>query len=163
MNEPEVRNAVDDDDGCADQALAQVDVVTNEIVILDKVYFDYDKATIKKASYPVLEAVQRVLQAYPDLLKVEIQGHTDTRGSDEYNRKLSQARVDSVLEWLVSHGVERSRLVAKGYGESMLLVPSAQTEDEHAKNRRVQFVVVEKAAGGVEVRDAGQAEPTKPE
>ncbi len=163
MNEPEVRNAVDDDDGCADQALAQVDVVTNEIVILDKVYFDYDKATIKKASYPVLEAVQRVLQAYPDLLKVEIQGHTDTRGSDEYNRKLSQARVDSVLEWLVSHGVERSRLVAKGYGESMLLVPNAQTEDEHAKNRRVQFVVVEKAAGGVEVRDAGQAEPTKPE
>ena len=134
---------VDDDDGCPDEALARVDVERREIVILDKVYFDYDRASLQGASTPVLEAVLQVLRAYPDIAKVEIQGHTDSRGDAAYNLRLSQARVESVLEWLVARGIARERLVARGYGESQPIVADAHAEAEHATNRRVQFAILE--------------------
>ena len=153
-NEAEVRNGVDDDDGCPDEALAQVDLERKEIVILDKVYFDYDKASIKKSSYPVLEAVLQILNTYEELRKIEIQGHTDARGRDTYNEKLSQARVDSVMAWLTERGVSADRLVAKGYGESKLVVVDAKTEDDHAQNRRVQFSILDMGESDVEVIQA---------
>lgn len=160
MNEPETMNGLDDEDGCSEVVLARVDLEGRVIVLLDKVYFDYDKATIQPASFPLLQAVQRALATYPEILQVEIQGHTDARGQESYNQELSQARVDAVLEWLVKHGVERKRLVAKGYGESMPLVPDASTEAAYAQNRRVQFIVVRVAGDPLPVE--GAPEPLTP-
>ena len=161
MNDPETKNGVADADGCPDEALAEVR--GDEIVILDKVYFDLDKDSIKSASDPVLSAVVQVLKAYPSITKIEIQGHTDSRASDAYNLDLSSRRAAKVRQWLIDHGVDAGRLVSKGYGEGQPIVPGATTEEEHARNRRVQFIILEKSADAPEVKDVDQARPTKPE
>ena len=96
-----------------------------------------------------------MLAAYPNIAKVEIQGHTDEQGSTSYNQTLSQKRVESVRTWLVTHGIAEERLVAKGYGEANPIVPNARTEDEHQKNRRVQFVIVERSGPAPEAKSPG--------
>ncbi len=106
------------------------------------IYFDLNKATLKPEAEPALRDICTFLKENPNVL-VEIQGHTDTRGSDAYNLRLSQARAESVVEWLINNGcAERERLVAKGYGESMPVVKNATTEAEHALNRRVVVKVL---------------------
>jgi outer membrane protein OmpA-like peptidoglycan-associated protein len=160
-NQPEVKNGFEDEDGCPDEAKAEVR--DGSIVIIDQVYFDYDKASIKQASFPVLEAVLAILKQYPEIKLVEVQGHTDTRGNDEYNRDLSQRRVDSVRTWLIERGIDGARLVSKGYGETQPIVPNAKTDTEHATNRRVHFKILEEAAGGPRVQDANEARPTPEE
>ncbi|MCB9664984.1 MAG: OmpA family protein [Alphaproteobacteria bacterium] len=150
-NLPEVVNGVDDEDGCPDEALAELDVVKQEIRIKDQVYFDLGKSTVKKASYPVLDAVVAVLRTYPQIKLVEIGGHTDARGSEKTNLRLSQGRVDSVRAYLISQGIEDVRLTSVGYGESRLVIADAKTEDDHAQNRRVEFRVLEQDPIWVEV------------
>ena len=137
MNAAEVKNGVDDSDGCPDESLAAVK--GDEIVILDAVYFDYGKDSIQSRSFPVLDAVVKILSAYPSIKKIEVQGHTDSRGSDSFNLDLSTRRAASVLRYLTSHGVDAGRVVSKGYGETAPRVPGAVSEEEHAQNRRVQF------------------------
>ena len=154
MNAAEVVNGVDDDDGCPDEALAMIDTEKKEIVILDKVYFDYNRASIKPGSFPVLQAVHQILMAYPSITTIEVQGHTDTRGSDRYNKSLSQRRVDSVRTWLIDKGIEAGRLSAMGYGEEQPVVVDAQTEEDHARNRRVQFKILTQEGDEIEVIDA---------
>ena len=84
-------------------------------------------------------------------MKVELSAHTDSRGSDAYNDKLSQARAQSCVDYLVGKGVDKSRLVAKGYGEKQLIVSDAEIdkltsevvkEEEHQKNRRTEFKII---------------------
>ena len=161
--EKETLNGVDDHDGCADKALAQIDVEKQEIVILDKVYFDLDKATIKKASHDVLDAVVQVMSQFPAIESIEIQGHTDSRAPDDYNLDLSQRRAEAVLTYLVEHGIEAGRLAAKGYGETTPIVPNAEAEDDHAMNRRVQFKILKTSAGAPIVKEVEEAKPTAPE
>jgi outer membrane protein OmpA-like peptidoglycan-associated protein len=141
--QPETVNGVEDDDGCPDTALVElvVEDAVAEIRIFEKVYFDLAKATIKPTSYPVLNAVDEILVAYPNIRKVEIQGHTDTRGDDGYNLELSQNRANAVRTYLIDRGIAPDRLVAAGYGEQQLIDP-ATTEEAHAANRRVQFIVL---------------------
>ena len=81
---------------------------------------------------------------YEFITLVEVQGHTDIRGSDAHNLDLSQRRADAVVAYLVKKGVAAERLQSKGYGETKLL-DTAETEEAHAKNRRVQFIVLEKS------------------
>ncbi len=105
------------------------------------IYFDVDKATIKPESYPVLDEAAKILKENPSI-RVEIQGHTDSDGSDEYNQKLSEARAASVVNYFVmQHGIDSRRLVSKGYGES-LPVASNATESGKELNRRVEFVIL---------------------
>lgn len=141
--QPETVNGVEDDDGCPDTALVElvIEDAVAEIKIFEKVYFDLAKATIKRESYPVLDAVHEILAAYPNIKKVEIQGHTDIRGDDTYNLELSQNRANAVRAYLLDRGIAPDRLVAAGYGEGQLIDP-AETEEAHAKNRRVQFIVL---------------------
>ncbi len=141
--QPETVNGVEDDDGCPDTALVElvVEDTVAEIRIFEKVYFDLAKATIKPESHKVLDAVQEILVAYPNIRKVEIQGHTDTRGDDGYNLELSQDRANAVRAYLIGKGIGADRLVAAGYGEQQLIDP-ANTEAAHAENRRVQFIVL---------------------
>jgi outer membrane protein OmpA-like peptidoglycan-associated protein len=142
INAAEVLNGVDDTDGCPDEAAAVLDEDKGEIVIIDQVYFDLGKATIRAESHGILDAVAAVLAANPDVAGVEVQGHTDVRGSAASNLRLSQERVDAVRAYLIEAGIDADRLIAKGYGETQPIV-EARTEAEHAQNRRVQFVVLD--------------------
>ena len=139
-DEAEVYNNNEDEDGCPDTG--RVVLEKEEIVILDKVYFDLNKAVIKKESFPLLDDVAAILNRFTDIARVEVQGHTDERGSDSYNLRLSEARAKAVATYLVSKGVEESRLQSKGYGETQPLNP-ASNEEAWDLNRRVQFVILQ--------------------
>jgi outer membrane protein OmpA-like peptidoglycan-associated protein len=121
---------------------ARVRLEDDELVILEKVHFDVDKDQVKPESLPLLQEVAAILLAHPEIEKVEIQGHTDDQGDDEYNLDLSQRRVESVRNLLVVQGVDAGRLEARGYGESQPLA-EGQSDDARAANRRVQFVIIE--------------------
>ncbi len=139
--DPEVINGIDDADGCPDEGLVRVDRERGEIIILEKVHFETASETIRKVSHPLLRAVYEVFAQYPEIRLVEIQGHTDSRGGDDYNMDLSQRRAGQVREFLVELGVDPGRLSAKGYGETQPL-DDRETDDAWSKNRRVQFRIV---------------------
>ncbi|MGB9824152.1 MAG: DUF5723 family protein [Candidatus Hydrothermia bacterium] len=106
------------------------------------IYFEFNKADIKPESYPVLDSIALFLKEYPNV-KVEIGGHTDSRGSDAYNLKLSQARAEAVREYLIKvHNISPERLIAKGYGERRLVVYPEKSEEDYQMNRRVEFTIL---------------------
>jgi len=108
---------------------------------LDNVYFDTGKATIKDASHEVLDEVAEILRKYGDL-RIEIGGHTDSRGAESFNQTLSEARAKAVRDYLVTkHGLRGGRLTAVGYGESDPIA-SNDSAANMAKNRRVEFKVL---------------------
>lgn len=111
-------------------------------VRLKNVYFDFDKTTLKTESYPELDKVVGFLQENTSV-EIEIAGHTDFKGSDNYNVDLSQGRCQSVVDYLISQGVDSYRLTAQGYGES-LPVDTNETDAGRANNRRVEFTVLKK-------------------
>ena len=121
---------------------SRVEVVEGEVKILEQVFFDTGRATIRPESYAVLDAVANVLLLNPQITKVEVQGHTDNVGTEDTNLRLSQRRAQAVRNYLISKGVKRSRLDAKGYGNSAP-VATNDTEDGRGQNRRVQFEIVE--------------------
>jgi len=108
---------------------------------LQGVQFDFDKSTLRPVSIPILDQAAEVLMQYPQM-RVEIQGHTCSMGSDEYNLRLSQARANSVMNYLVQQkNIDKARLTAKGYGESSPIV-SNETNEGRIRNRRVEFVII---------------------
>lgn len=119
-----------------------VEVKDDRLEIGQMILFVTGKAAILEQSFPILSEVAEMLRENPKL-RVEIGGHTDTRGSDAVNRKLSQARADSVRNWLIERGgIEQGRLTAVGYGESVPLVVPDDTELKRARNRRVEFRIL---------------------
>lgn len=121
-------------------------LVMNKPYVLRNIYYDFDKWTLKPESYPVLDTLVMLLKENPTL-KVEIRSHTDSVGSDEYNLMLSQKRAESVVKYLISKGIEPSRLIAKGYGESQPIAPNSLPDgrdnpEGRAKNRRTEFVII---------------------
>jgi len=111
------------------------------VITLKGVYFDFDKATIKPESYPVLDDAAKILTDNPKIT-VEIQGHTDSDGSDSYNQKLSERRAYSIVDYFVKvKGIDVNRLKAIGYGESKPIA-SNDTKEGRALNRRVEFVIL---------------------
>ncbi len=106
-----------------------------------KVYFDYDKSTIKSTSYPLLDSIVATLQTCDfDGKHLEVGGYTDSIGRASYNKKLSQRRAQSVVIYLANKGVKSSNMVAIGYGESSPIA-SNKTKDGRAKNRRIEFKI----------------------
>ncbi|MCK4233891.1 OmpA family protein, partial [candidate division WOR-3 bacterium] len=102
--------------------------------------FDFNKSTIKPESYPIIDEAAAILTRHPEI-SVEIQGHTDSVGSDAYNLKLSDARANSVRDYLIRvHHIEASRLFAHGYGESRPIADNS-TDEGRAQNRRVDFLI----------------------
>ncbi len=112
---------------------------------LRHIYFDLDKSYIRKDAKVELEKIVEVLTQNPTI-KIEIGSHTDSRQSKQYNQALSQRRAKSTLEYLVKRGIAKSRLTAKGYGETQLVNQCADgvkcSEVEHQRNRRSSFVIV---------------------
>lgn len=117
----------------------KVKLTSSGIEILEKVYFRTSRATIRSRSYAVLNNVAEVLNKHPEITKIIVEGHTDSRGSDRKNKALSQRRADAVVKYLVKKGVDRSRLEAQGWGEERLKIENARSKNEHAQNRRVEF------------------------
>ncbi|MDP2343191.1 MAG: OmpA family protein [Deltaproteobacteria bacterium] len=139
--EPETINGVDDDDGCPDKGKTHVKLTTEKVEILQKVFFDVDKASIQPRSFPLLKEVALVLRSHPELKRWRVEGHTDSDGNDLYNLELSQLRADSVKLKLIEFGVPVETLEARGYGESRP-VGNNKKPAGREQNRRVEFVLV---------------------
>jgi len=117
-------------------------VVTDcEVKITQQIHFEFNKDIIRPESFPVLDAVVDVLTKNPDI-KIEVQGHTDNKGTAQYNKGLSNRRAASVMKYLASHGTPSDRLTSFGYGFDRPIVPNT-TPQNRALNRRVQFVRTE--------------------
>lgn len=106
-------------------------------ITLVGVLFDFDKATLKRESTTVLARTQAAIAANPGLA-FEVEGHTDAVGNDGYNQKLSEARAQAVMAWLMSNGTSANRLAARGYGKSRP-VATNDTDEGRALNRRVEL------------------------
>ncbi len=123
--------------------VSAVAVGKREIMIRKQVHFETNSAVILGDSNVLLAEIADAIASHPELRKIEIQGHTDNAGKPDNNQTLSDARANSVREWLVQHGIDSSRLESKGYGQTRPLVPNV-TAGHRARNRRVQFVILER-------------------
>jgi OOP family OmpA-OmpF porin len=111
-------------------------------VRLDHIYFDFDKTTLQEVSFKELNKIVDFLKSNPRV-EIEIAGHTDSKGADEYNLNLSQGRAEAVVEYLMSQDINGQRLIGRGYGETKP-VSTNDTEEGRAENRRVEFTVLKK-------------------
>jgi len=120
-------------------------------IILKNIFYDYDKATLRKSSINELDRLYELMVQNPKL-KIELSAHTDSRGGDAYNLNLSQQRAESCLNYLVDKGLPKERLIAKGYGEQQLILSdeqinnmSSESEKEkaHQQNRRTEIKILE--------------------
>ena len=128
----------------------EVEIVLNKIFLnreirLENIYYDYDQWNIREDAKPTLDELARNLELNPEI-RIELASHTDCRGTTKYNEDLSQKRAQSAVDYLITKGIDASRLSARGYGES---VPEADclcarcTEEEHQLNRRTTFKITQ--------------------
>ncbi|MBA3679789.1 MAG: OmpA family protein [Bacteroidetes bacterium] len=123
-----------------DVALKKIEI--GSTIVLRNIFFDFDKATIRPESANELERLIKLLNDNPSL-KIELGSHTDSKGSDDYNWKLSESRSKSVVDYLIGKGIGTARLVAKGYGETKP-IDTNETDEGRQNNRRTEFKILEK-------------------
>jgi peptidoglycan-associated lipoprotein len=114
----------------------------NKVFVVDNIYYDLDKADIRADAAEELDKLVDFLKDNPNI-KIELGSHTDVRAPDAYNMDLSQRRANSAVKYLIDNGIQASRITAKGYGETRLIVQDAQTEEEHQRNRRTEIKILE--------------------
>ena len=138
---PEIAGARDPDpkkNGCP---LARVE--RGQVRIIEQVKFKTGSATILPESYPILEAVAKILKEHPEIKKVRVEGHTDNRGGKAMNKRLSTRRAASVVKWLTARGgIEKARLTSQGFGMERPIEDNS-TEDGRRENRRVEFHIAD--------------------
>ena len=125
------------------EAPAQKDTVAYAVgstFILENIFFDFDKSVLLMQSYKELQHLLNILHTHPTM-RIEIGGHTDGRGSDDYNQRLSESRAKAVVDYLVEKGIEPRRLRHKGYGKQHPIAPN-DTDEGRARNRRVEFRIL---------------------
>ncbi|OWP61424.1 hypothetical protein CDA63_19485 [Hymenobacter amundsenii] len=115
-------------------------IVKNKAIVVDNIFYDYDKANIRPDAALELDKLVETLNDNPKIT-IELSSHTDSRGKDAYNQALSQRRAQSAVDYIISKGVDRSRITARGYGESRPVIANAKTEEEYQRNRRTEFKV----------------------
>ncbi len=122
-----------------------IDPIIKNKVKIENIYFAFDKSLVIDFYKLKMDSVFAILVQHPGY-SVEVQGHTDSKGSDEYNVKLSQRRADEAKAYLVSKGIEEARVIAIGFGETAPIAPNdVQGEDDpegRARNRRVEFKIL---------------------
>nr|WP_240348244.1 OmpA family protein [Longitalea arenae] len=117
-----------------------VPIEIGQVVRLNNVFFDFDKWDLRPESNVELDRVVKLLKENP-AIEIELSAHTDSKGSDEYNFRLSDNRAKSCVEYIISKGIPASRIVSKGYGESMP-VSENETDEGRQLNRRVEFKIL---------------------
>lgn len=152
-NEPETYNGFEDEDGCPDKGL--VVVTQAKLEIMDKIYFETDKDVIRDVSFPLIDAIAATIKGHPEIRLIEIQGHADERGDDEHNLDLTDRRAHSVQVALEDRGVDLGRLRARGYGETKPIC-TQHNEECWSKNRRVEFIIMQRQNEQVLRGDSGQ-------
>ena len=120
----------------------RVEVRDNKIEIHDKIQFDFDRATIKEASFGLMNEIAAVIAKNPQIKRIRIEGHASSEGNPGHNKTLSDERARSVMKYLTDHGIAPGELMAVGYGIDRPIADNA-TEDGREKNRRVEFMIVE--------------------
>lgn len=126
-------------------ALDPIEVIIAEEILLDPIYFDFDKSNITAKAAFELDKLVQIMTKYPDMT-ILATSHTDSRGSDSYNMSLSDRRAKTTVQYVISKGIDKSRIVGEGRGETE---PKADckgncTEDDHQMNRRSQFLITSK-------------------
>ncbi|MCX7861978.1 MAG: OmpA family protein [Bacteroidales bacterium] len=124
-----------------------INIVPLEPIIIKNIYYEYAKWNLTDSSKAILDRTVYKLMVENPRIIVEIASHTDSVSSDEYNLKLSQKRAESVVKYLISKGIEKERLVAKGYGESKPIAPNTNPDgtdnpEGRQKNRRTEFRII---------------------
>lgn len=115
--------------------------ITKDEIKIENIYYDYNKWSLRDSSKIELEKIVDFLNNNPGI-KIMLNSHTDERGNDDYNFKLSEKRAQSVVEYLISRDIAAERLASRGWGENKLVVKGAQTEEEHQMNRRTTFNIM---------------------
>jgi len=121
------------------------DIVKETVVELKDIYFEFNKSNITKQAADELDNLVTAMKTYPDMV-IMVKSHTDNRGSDQYNLNLSDRRAKSTVQYIISKGIAKERITGKGYGESEPKVDCKEncTEEQHAMNRRSEFLIVKK-------------------
>jgi large repetitive protein len=145
-NDPESKNDYEDEDGCPDEAPKKtvIRVTRERLEIRDKVQFEFNSDVIRAVSFQMLDDVAKVLAEHPEQKLIHIDGHSSAEGAEEYNRKLSQRRAESVRQYLIKRKVAAGRLEAHGFGESRPITAD-RSDAGLAMNRRVEFRLVDVA------------------
>jgi outer membrane protein OmpA-like peptidoglycan-associated protein len=120
----------------------RVEMRDNKIEIHEKIQFDYDKATIKEASFSLMNEIGDVMKKNPQALKIRIEGYASSEGDAKHNKWLSDERAKSVMKYLVDHGIAAGRLSAMGFGIDKPIADNS-TETGREQNRRVEFEITE--------------------
>lgn len=131
LQERDLRNAV----AATESASIARDEDILRATFKGEAFFDYDSSELKPGAYPELRRISDILNKYPQTM-IEVGGHTDSRGSDEYNQMLSEKRAEAVKTELINNGVMAQRIRAVGYGETRPI------SSDHAMNRRVEITIV---------------------
>ena len=119
-------------------------IITEREVILQPIYFEYNKSNITALGAEELDKLVKVMNEYPNMV-IDAKSHTDNRGADGYNLKLSDRRAKATVQYLVSKGIAKTRITGNGMGETQPKVAcTACTEEEHAQNRRSEFLIIKK-------------------
>ncbi len=124
-----------------------IEYLPRERFIIKNIYYEFDKSNLTMlAKKTITKTVLAIMKEYPQII-VEIGSHTDSKGSDSYNQKLSQRRAESVVNYLIENGISKDRLRAKGYGEAVPIAPNVNDDgsdnpEGRAKNRRTEFRVI---------------------
>ena len=129
-----------------DAPLNPIDVIVTAIaVVLKDIEFEFNKSNITPEGAFELDKLVQVLKANENMV-IMVKAHTDNRGSDQYNMDLSDRRAKSTVQYIISKGIDKSRITGKGYGESEPKVDCKEncTEEEHAENRRSEFLIIKK-------------------
>ncbi|MFN0049103.1 MAG: OmpA family protein [Cytophagales bacterium] len=110
-------------------------------IVLKNIFYDYNKSDIRPEAEPDLLLLIDFLKNNPEVV-VELGSHTDSRGNDDYNTRLSQARAQSAVDYILANGIDADRIKAIGYGETKHIIEDAVTEEEHQQNRRTEFKIL---------------------
>ncbi len=112
----------------------------NKVFVVENIYYDLDKDNIRPDAAEELDKLVDFLKDNQNI-SVELGSHTDARATDTYNQDLSQRRAESAVRYLIENGIEKTRIIAKGYGETQLIEKEAQSEEEHQRNRRTEIKI----------------------
>lgn len=120
-------------------------IIKEDRVVLNPILFDFDRYNIKPQAAFELDKLVELMKKYPNMI-IKVEGHTDTQGNAEYNMELSKKRTQATVQYVISQGIDESRISGEGFGESRPVVDCGSdcTEEDHAKNRRSEFIIVKR-------------------